>query len=25
MIAGKRLFEANNCMGCHTIMGEGYV
>ncbi|RBL91703.1 c-type cytochrome [Chitinophaga flava] len=23
VIAGKRLFEANNCMGCHTIMGEG--
>ncbi len=23
VIAGKRLWEANNCMGCHTIMGEG--
>ncbi len=20
---GKRLWEANNCMGCHTILGEG--
>lgn len=20
---GKELWEANNCMGCHTIMGEG--
>lgn len=20
---GKQLWEANNCMGCHTIMGEG--
>ncbi|MBX3163026.1 MAG: c-type cytochrome [Bacteroidetes bacterium] len=23
VIAGKKLWEANNCMGCHTIMGEG--
>lgn len=22
-IAGKHLFEKNNCMGCHTILGEG--
>ena len=22
-IRGKHLWEANNCMGCHTIMGEG--
>jgi len=20
---GKKLWETNNCMGCHTIMGEG--
>ncbi|MBF0132961.1 MAG: cytochrome c [Magnetococcales bacterium] len=20
---GKRIWEANNCVGCHTIMGEG--
>lgn len=20
---GKRLWDENNCMGCHTIMGEG--
>ena len=20
---GKQIWEANNCMGCHTIMGEG--
>ena len=20
---GKLLWEKNNCMGCHTIMGEG--
>jgi nitric oxide reductase subunit C len=20
---GKHLFDANNCMGCHTILGEG--
>lgn len=23
VIAGKHLWEANNCMGCHTILGEG--
>jgi nitric oxide reductase subunit C len=23
VIAGKRLWESNNCMGCHTIFGEG--
>jgi nitric oxide reductase subunit C len=23
VIAGKKLWEANNCMGCHSIMGEG--
>ncbi|WP_341836188.1 cytochrome c [Chitinophaga pollutisoli] len=23
VIAGKQLWENNNCMGCHTIMGEG--
>ena len=22
-IRGKVLWEANNCMGCHTILGEG--
>ncbi len=22
-IRGKHLFDTNNCMGCHTIMGEG--
>lgn len=22
-IRGKHLFETNNCMGCHTILGEG--
>lgn len=22
-IRGKHLFEQNNCMGCHTILGEG--
>ena len=22
-IRGKYLWETNNCMGCHTIMGEG--
>lgn len=21
--AGKRIWEANNCMGCHTLFGEG--
>jgi nitric oxide reductase subunit C len=23
VIAGKHLWESNNCMGCHSIMGEG--
>jgi nitric oxide reductase subunit C len=23
VIRGKELWEANNCMGCHTILGEG--
>lgn len=23
VIRGKELWETNNCMGCHTIMGEG--
>lgn len=23
VIRGKELFDRNNCMGCHTIMGEG--
>lgn len=23
VIRGKHLFESKNCMGCHTIMGEG--
>lgn len=23
VIAGKQLWEKNNCMGCHTILGEG--
>jgi nitric oxide reductase subunit C len=23
VIRGKKLWEANNCMGCHTIFGEG--
>ncbi len=23
VVAGKALWEANNCMGCHSIMGEG--
>jgi nitric oxide reductase subunit C len=23
VIRGKHLFDRNNCMGCHTIMGEG--
>ena len=22
-IAGKRLWEINNCIGCHTLLGEG--
>ena len=23
VIAGKHLWESNNCMGCHTLLGEG--
>ncbi len=23
VVRGKKLWESNNCMGCHTIMGEG--
>lgn len=23
VINGKKIWEANNCMGCHTILGEG--
>lgn len=23
VIRGKHLFDRNNCMGCHTILGEG--
>ncbi len=23
VIRGKHLWETNNCMGCHTILGEG--
>ncbi|WP_341215407.1 cytochrome c [uncultured Wocania sp.] len=23
VVRGKNLWEENNCMGCHTIMGEG--
>ena len=23
VIRGKEIFDKNNCMGCHTIMGEG--
>ncbi|HRO76368.1 MAG TPA: cytochrome c [Crocinitomicaceae bacterium] len=23
VVRGKELWESNNCMGCHTIMGEG--
>lgn len=23
VIEGKRIWEKNNCMGCHTILGEG--
>ena len=23
VVAGKHLFDKNNCMGCHTILGEG--
>ncbi|GKT12111.1 MAG: nitric oxide reductase subunit C [Thiomicrorhabdus sp.] len=23
VVSGKKLWEVNNCIGCHTIMGEG--
>lgn len=23
VIRGKQIWESNNCMGCHTILGEG--
>lgn len=23
IVRGKELWESNNCMGCHTILGEG--
>jgi len=23
VVRGKKLWDSNNCMGCHTIMGEG--
>lgn len=23
IVRGKEIWESNNCMGCHTIMGEG--
>lgn len=23
VVAGKRIWEQNNCMGCHTLFGEG--
>ena len=23
VIKGKKLWETNNCMGCHTLLGEG--
>ena len=23
VIAGKHIWESNNCVGCHTILGEG--
>ncbi len=23
VVRGKHLWEKNNCMGCHTILGEG--
>jgi nitric oxide reductase subunit C len=23
VVKGKRIWEENNCMGCHTILGEG--
>lgn len=23
VVAGKRIWESNNCIGCHTLLGEG--
>ena len=23
VVRGKEIWETNNCMGCHTIFGEG--
>jgi nitric oxide reductase subunit C len=23
VVRGKKLWESNNCMGCHTLLGEG--
>ena len=23
VVAGKKVWETNNCIGCHTLMGEG--
>jgi nitric oxide reductase subunit C len=23
VIAGKKVWEVNNCIGCHTLLGEG--
>jgi len=23
VVAGKKIWDQNNCMGCHTLMGEG--
>ncbi len=23
VVRGKKMFDKNNCMGCHTILGEG--
>jgi nitric oxide reductase subunit C len=23
VVRGKQIWESNNCMGCHTILGEG--
>ena len=23
VVRGKNIWETNNCMGCHTILGEG--
>ncbi len=23
VVAGKKIWENNNCMGCHTLFGEG--